>query len=48
MKRRDDGMSIVLVTHNIYHAYEVAYRFVVLSHSSKIADKKKKIQIQKH
>jgi len=35
---RDGGMSIVLVTHSIYHAYQVADRFVLLSRGKKILD----------
>ena len=26
---RDEGMSVVLVTHSIYHAFQVADRFVL-------------------
>ena len=33
---KEGGISTVLVTHNIYHAYQVADRFVVLSHGNKI------------
>lgn len=29
---RSDGVSSVLVTHNLYHAYQVCDRFVVMSH----------------
>jgi len=35
---KDQGMSVVIVTHNLYHAYQVADRFVILSHGRKIAD----------
>jgi simple sugar transport system ATP-binding protein len=42
MRLRDDGMSVVLVTHNIYHAHQVADRFVLLSHGKKIMDTLKK------
>jgi len=35
---KDQGMSVVIVTHNLYHAYQVADRFVILSHGKKIAD----------
>jgi simple sugar transport system ATP-binding protein len=41
-KLRDDGMSVVLVTHNIYHAYQVADRFFLLSHGKCVLDVKKK------
>jgi simple sugar transport system ATP-binding protein len=39
---RSEGMSVVLVTHNIYHAHQVADRFVLLSHGKKIMDTLKK------
>jgi len=42
MRLRDEGMSVVLVTHNIYHAYQVADRFSLLSHGKKILDTLKK------
>ena len=35
-KLRDDGVSSVLVTHNLYHAYQVCDRFVVMSHGQKV------------
>lgn len=41
LRLRHDGMSVVLVTHNIYHAYQVADRFVLLSHGRKIMDTRK-------
>jgi simple sugar transport system ATP-binding protein len=28
---KDDGVSAVLITHNIHHAYQVCDRFVILS-----------------
>lgn len=31
-KLRSEGVSCVFVTHNIYHAYQVCDRFVVMSH----------------
>jgi simple sugar transport system ATP-binding protein len=27
---RDEGSSVILITHNVYHAYEVADRIVIL------------------
>lgn len=41
VRLRNEGMSVVLVTHNIYHAYQVADRFVLLSHGQKVLDTKK-------
>jgi len=38
MHLRDDGLSVVIVTHNLYHAYQVADRFVILGHGKKLAD----------
>ena len=35
---RDEGVSSVLVTHNLHHAFQVCDRFVVLSHGRKILD----------
>jgi len=32
---RDEGTSSVLVTHNIYHAYQACDRFIVMSHGKK-------------
>lgn len=39
---KKDGTSSVLVTHNLYHAFMVCDRFVVMSHGKKVfeADKK--------
>ena len=35
---RDEGVSSVLVTHNLYHAYQACDRFVVMSHGRKVID----------
>ena len=35
---RDEGISCVFVTHNLYHVYQVADRFVTLSRGRKIKD----------
>lgn len=37
-KLREDGVSCVLVTHNLYHAWQVCDRFVVMNRGKKIAD----------
>jgi simple sugar transport system ATP-binding protein len=42
LELKEQGISSVLVTHNIYHGYQVADRFVVLSHGEKIMDVAKK------
>ncbi len=38
---RDRGLSIIFITHNIYHVYEVADRFVILDRGVKIAEYEK-------
>ena len=38
LELKQEGVSIVLVTHNIYHAYQVADRFVILRHGKKVQD----------
>lgn len=38
LRLRDEGMSVVLVTHNIYHAFQVADRFFLLSHGKCVLD----------
>jgi simple sugar transport system ATP-binding protein len=40
-KARDLGLSIIFITHNLYHVYPVADRFVVLTHGVKTGDVKK-------
>jgi simple sugar transport system ATP-binding protein len=35
---KDEGVSSVLVTHNLYHAFQVCDRFVVMSHGQKVLD----------
>lgn len=37
-KLKEDGVSSVLVTHNLYHAYQVCDRFVVMSHGQKLCE----------
>jgi simple sugar transport system ATP-binding protein len=38
---KKDGTSSVLVTHNIYHAFQVCDRFVVMSHGAKVFEARK-------
>jgi simple sugar transport system ATP-binding protein len=38
LQLKRDGVSCVFVTHNLYHAYRVCDRFVVLSHGRKVKD----------
>jgi simple sugar transport system ATP-binding protein len=35
---KEEGVSSVLVTHNLYHAYQVCDRFVVMRHGSTVLD----------
>ncbi len=35
---KEDGVSSVLVTHNLYHAYQACDRFVVMSRGQKVCD----------
>ena len=38
LQLKKEGISSVLVSHNLFHAYQVADRFVILSHGRKIKD----------
>jgi len=38
LKLKSEGVSSVLVTHNLYHAYQVCDRFVIMSHGTKVFD----------
>jgi simple sugar transport system ATP-binding protein len=35
---KKEGVSVIFITHNLYHVYEVADRFVVLFRGMKVAD----------
>ncbi|HDD39660.1 MAG TPA: sugar ABC transporter ATP-binding protein [Nitrososphaeria archaeon] len=35
---KEEGISVIFITHNLYHVYEVADRFVVLFRGTKVAD----------
>jgi simple sugar transport system ATP-binding protein len=39
---KKQGVSVILISHNIYHVYEVSDRIVVLDHGRKILDTPKK------
>jgi simple sugar transport system ATP-binding protein len=39
---KKDGASSVLATHNLYHAFMVCDRFVVMSHGTKVFETAKK------
>lgn len=41
LKLKAENVSSVLVTHNLYHAYQVCDRFVIMSHGAKVFDVKK-------
>lgn len=38
LKLKAENVSSVLVTHNIYHAYQICDRFVIMSHGTKVFD----------
>lgn len=38
LKLKAEGISSVLVTHNLYHAHQVCDRFIVMSHGTKVCD----------
>jgi len=38
---KQEGVSSVLVTHNLYHAYMVCDRFVVMNHGRKVFEASK-------
>jgi len=35
---KERGLSVIFITHNIYHVYSVADRFTILEHGEKIGD----------
>jgi simple sugar transport system ATP-binding protein len=39
---KQQGISVVFITHNIFHAYQAADRFFILSHGEMLTDVKKK------
>ena len=41
LEARERGLSVIFITHNIYHVYSVADRFTILEHSEKLGDFKK-------
>lgn len=38
---KDEGVSSLLVTHNLHHAYKVCDRHIVMNHGKKILDKRR-------
>jgi simple sugar transport system ATP-binding protein len=36
-----EGISSIFITHNLYHVYDIAERFVVMARGRKMADVKK-------
>ncbi len=38
LRLKSEGVSSVLITHNLYHAYKVCDRFVIMSHGTKVHD----------
>lgn len=41
LKLKAENVSSVFVTHNLYHAYQVCDRFVIMSHGTKVFDVEK-------
>ena len=41
LEAKERGLSIIFITHNIYHVYSVADRFTILEHGRKVATFKK-------
>ncbi len=41
VEAKNRGLSVVFITHNIYHVYEVADKFTLLEHGRKVGDFKK-------
>ena len=41
LEAKNRGLSIIFITHNIYHVYSVADRFTILEHGRKVATFKK-------
>jgi len=35
---KGEGISVVFITHNLYHAFQIAERFIVLSHGERLTD----------
>lgn len=41
LEARERGLSVIFITHNIYHVYSVADRFTILEHGQKLGDFRK-------
>ena len=41
LEAKERGLSIIFITHNIYHVYSVADRFTILEHGRKVAEFRK-------
>ena len=39
---KGEGISVVFITHNLFHAFQIAERFVVLSHGERLTDVNRK------
>jgi len=38
LQAKNRGLSVIFITHNIYHVYSVADRFTILEHGQKVAE----------
>jgi simple sugar transport system ATP-binding protein len=41
LQLREEGISVIFITHNLYHAFQIAERFVVLAHGERLTDVKR-------
>jgi simple sugar transport system ATP-binding protein len=48
LEAKKRGISVVFISHNIYHVYEVADRLVILEHGEKIGDYKREEVTPQH
>jgi simple sugar transport system ATP-binding protein len=42
LQLRDEGISVIFITHNLFHAFQIAERFIVLSRGERLTDVKRK------
>jgi len=38
LQLKAEGISVIFITHNLYHAFQIAERFIVLSHGERLTD----------
>jgi simple sugar transport system ATP-binding protein len=42
LQLRDEGISVIFITHNLFHAFQIAERFIVLSRGERLTDVKRR------